>query len=229
MQAVFLFDIDGTLLRRSGPHHREALVSAVRGILNVDATIDGIPVQGMLDRDILKEMVLRAGLSASAARRVMPELARRAQYLYSRSCPDSLEDKVCPGVPEFLAGLGRTVPKGLVTGNLSRIGWKKMERAGLRRHFRFGAFAEQGPTRAALVRLAIGHARAQGWIGKRTPIWLVGDHPNDILAARANRISSLAVGTGVVSMDDLARHRPSILVEDLTRVDPRTLLERSCP
>ena len=29
-QALVLFDIDGTLLRRAGPHHREALVKAVR-------------------------------------------------------------------------------------------------------------------------------------------------------------------------------------------------------
>jgi beta-phosphoglucomutase-like phosphatase (HAD superfamily) len=29
-RALVLFDIDGTLVRRAGPHHREALVEAVR-------------------------------------------------------------------------------------------------------------------------------------------------------------------------------------------------------
>ena len=53
-----------------------------------------------------------------------------------------------------------------MTGNLSRIGWKKMERAGLRPYFRFGAFAELAKDRAGLVRLAILQARRQRWIGR---------------------------------------------------------------
>ena len=50
--ALALFDIDGTLLRRAGPHHREALVEAVRRVTGFDTTTDGIPLYGMLDPDI---------------------------------------------------------------------------------------------------------------------------------------------------------------------------------
>ena len=73
----------------------------------------------------------------------------------------------------------------LVTGNLARIGWKKMERAGLKGYFRFGAFAGMAPTRAALARLAIRRARAEGWIARDARIALIGDAPSDILAAKA--------------------------------------------
>ena len=52
----------------------------------------------------------------------------------------------------------RGIPTGLVTGNLTRIGWKKMERAGLRRYLRFGAFAE----RASDLRKAAGPEHEQG-------------------------------------------------------------------
>src|SRR5664279_3417446 len=94
---LVLFDIDGTLVRRSGPHHREALVEAVRHITGVETTTEDVPVAGMLDRDILTTMMTRAGMRSSAVRLAMPGIIRRAQFTYARSCPD-LQRKVCPGV-----------------------------------------------------------------------------------------------------------------------------------
>src|SRR5882724_11301062 len=52
VDALVLFDIDGTLVRRAGAHHREALVEAVRRTVGLETTTDGVPVSGMLDRDI---------------------------------------------------------------------------------------------------------------------------------------------------------------------------------
>jgi phosphoglycolate phosphatase-like HAD superfamily hydrolase len=142
----------------------------------------------------------------------------KAQNLYVRRCPD-LRAKVCPGVKVTLARLDRRrAVIGLVTGNLSRIGWTKMARAGLKPHFRFGAFAEQGRTRAELVGIAVRQAKREGWIGREALITLVGDHPNDILAARAAGVRSLAVGTGVVAAEELAAHRPDRLAADLRAV-----------
>ena len=60
---LVLFDIDGTLLRRAGPHHREALVAAVRRATGIETTTEGVPVQGMLDRDIVAAMLESAGAS----------------------------------------------------------------------------------------------------------------------------------------------------------------------
>ena len=116
------------------------------------------------------------------------------------------------------------VLRALVTGNLARIGWKKMERAGLKRYFRYGAFADQGHTRAELAANAIRQARERGWISAHTPVSLIGDHPNDINAARANGIRSIAVATGVVPKDELAEHRPDLLLDDLNHLDVETVL-----
>ena len=55
--ALILFDIDGTLIRRAGPHHRQVLVDAVRRVTGLDTTTDHIPVHGMLDPDILRRMM----------------------------------------------------------------------------------------------------------------------------------------------------------------------------
>jgi phosphoglycolate phosphatase-like HAD superfamily hydrolase len=222
--ALVLFDIDGTLVRRAGPHHREALVEAIRRTAHVETTTDGVPVAGMLDREILKTMMLRAGMSQAAIRRVMPEVVARAQSIYVRRVPD-IAKKVCPGVRSLLRRLtARGVVIGLVTGNLSRIGWRKMNRAGLRQYFRFGAFAEQAHDRAGLVRIAIRRARQERWIGRDSAISLIGDHPNDVLAARANGIRAIAVGTGIVPLEELQTHSPLVAVPDLRSLELRDLL-----
>ncbi len=90
-----------------------------------------------------------------------------------------------------------------------------MERAGLRHYLRFGAFAELADDRAGLVRIAVEQARRRGWINGGSPIALIGDHPNDIRAARANRVRSIAVATGLVGAEELAKHSPDVLVPDM--------------
>jgi len=222
--ALVLFDIDGTLIRRAGPHHREALVEAIRRTTGVETTTEGVPVAGMLDRDILATMMIRAGMSPGAIRRAMPTIVERAQSIYVRRAP-VLDRKVCPGVRRTLLRLQRRgAIVGLVTGNLSRIGWKKMERAGLRPYFRFGAFAELAKDRAGLVRVAIRHARRERWIARDSRISLIGDHPNDVRAARANGIRAIAVATGLVGIEELRSHEPDVILPDLRSLALEMLL-----
>jgi len=66
-----------------------------------------------------------------------------------------------------------------------------------------------------LVRIALEHARRQGWINHASPVALVGDHPNDIRAARAHGVRSIAVATGLAGADELAAHSPDVLVPDM--------------
>jgi phosphoglycolate phosphatase len=224
VKALVLFDIDGTLLRRAGPHHREALVQAVRRVTGIETSTENVPVAGMLDRDILTQMLRQAGASPGLIRRVMPRLVADAQAIYARTCPD-LRRKVCPGARGLLYKLSRRgIPAGLVTGNLTRIGWKKMERAGLRRYLRFGAFAELARDRAGLVKIAIRHARREGWIDRKAPVALIGDHPNDIRAAKANGIRSIAVATGLIAAAELAGHGPDVLVPDMRALSMEMLI-----
>ena len=214
--ALVLFDIDGTLIRRAGPHHRQALEAAVKRVTGIVVTTEGIPTQGMLDRDILRIMLTNAGSSAAMILRAMPELVRAAQSIYVRGRGPKLHRKVCPGVRMLLWKLHRRgIPTGLVTGNLTDIAWKKMERAGLDHYFRFGAFAELANDRAGLVKIAVREARRRRWIDGTSPVTLIGDHPNDIRAARANGVRAIAVATGMVGADELAMHKPDLLVEDL--------------
>ena len=222
--ALVLFDIDGTLTRRAGPHHREALVDAIRRVTGLDTTIDGIPMHGMLDPDILAAMMRNAGATDRAIRRHMPEVCRTAQALYVRRVP-IIERKVCPGVRALLGRLDRLgVRMGLVTGNLTRIGWKKVERAGLKRYFGFGKFAGMSGDRAGLVRLAVREARDRGWIASDARISLIGDTPVDVRAAQLNGVRSVAVATGLSTYEELAASSPDILLEDLRGLKAEQLI-----
>jgi phosphoglycolate phosphatase len=150
---------------------------------------------------------------------------REAQRIYLRMAPRDLHARRCPGARPLLQRLRRaSIPAGLVTGNLSLIGLRKMESAGLRRFFCFGAFAEMGNSRVALAKLALAQARRKGLVASHTRLWLIGDHPNDVNAARANAIRSIAVKTGLSSHEDLASHTPDLLLDDLRAFDFRSLL-----
>jgi phosphoglycolate phosphatase len=215
---LVLFDIDGTLVRRAGPQHREALSEAVRRVTGLSTTTDGIPVHGMLDQDILTQMLEREGLSKRSIAKSLPAIHEHAQRVYVRTCPD-IRRKTCPGVRSLLHRLTRRkATLALVTGNLTGIGWKKMERAGLKHYFQFGAFSEMAKTRAGLAKIAIAHARRSGAIDRHSPIALIGDAPSDIIAAKTNGIRSISVATGISSRDDLAAHKPDILIDDLRQV-----------
>ena len=221
---MVFFDIDGTLVRRIGLTHRLALIEAVRRATGLETSVDGIPLHGMLDPEILTAMMSNAGASRALIRSVMPQIQQRAQAYFVRHCP-SLERRVCPGVRRLLDRVHRAgVPMGLVTGNFTRIGWKKVERAGLKQHFRIAACAEMGRDRAALLRLAMREARERGWITSHTHISLIGDTPRDVQAAKANGVLSVAVATGLCTMEELHGASPDVLVEDLRALSASVLI-----
>ena len=217
---MILFDIDGTLVRRAGPHHRQALVDAVRKVTGLETTTDGIPVHGMLDPDIIAWMLRVAALDDTSIRAAMQPIIEAAQDIYQDSVPD-LRDKTCPGVAPLLDYLrDRGTVLALVTGNLTRIGWRKLERAGLRDYFRFGAFGEMAPTRGGLARLAIEHARRTGLVDENSAVSLIGDAVQDVAAAHENGIRAIAVRTGITPPEDLEASAPDLLLDDLTYLTP---------
>ena len=218
MTPLVLFDIDGTLVRRAGPHHREALVHAVRKVTGLETTTEGVPVHGMLDPVILTIMMQRAGAKLPYIREAIPAVCRAAESYYIRHVPD-ISRKTCPGVRPVLERLRkRGIVLGLVTGNLTRIGWRKLERAGLKDYFRFGAFGEMAPTRTRLARLAAGEARRQGWIARGAPVSLIGDAPQDVIAARTNGFRAIAVSTGISAAAELMELSPDFFLENLRRL-----------
>lgn len=57
----------------------------------------------------------------------------------------------------------------------------------------------------------------------------MGDHVNDILAAQANKVRSIAVGTGILSMEVLAERSPDVLVADMRLLKPEMFTSARVP
>jgi phosphoglycolate phosphatase-like HAD superfamily hydrolase len=212
---LVLFDIDGTLLRGAGSHHKDALIEGIRRVKGVSCSFEGVDTSGQLDGNLIRTLLASSDLSQRDLRRIMHE----AQICYEQSCTVDLRSKVLPGVVGALDELQRRqIPMALVTGNLTAIAWRKLELAGLREYFSFGAFAEQGRTRARLAQVAAKQARRSGLVKPGCVVSLIGDHANDIAAAKANGFQAIAVATGMMPLEELRLHAPDVLLKDLTQL-----------
>ncbi len=224
-RSLVLFDIDGTLLRGAGPHHKQALIEGIRRVTGVSTHLEGVATSGMLDRDLIANMLLASGITGYRVRTALQRVMTECQNVYETACTEDLAGFVCRGVREVLEELeARGAVLGLVTGNLSRIGWRKVELAGLRSYFSVGAFAEDGRTRARVAQVAARRAIKEGLVMKNCRISLIGDHANDVAAAKRNGFQAVAVGTGLMPIEELAGSGPDILVRDLTELDIDRLL-----
>jgi phosphoglycolate phosphatase-like HAD superfamily hydrolase len=222
---LVLFDIDGTLLRRAGPHHRAALVDGIRRATGLETSLDGVDTSGMLDRDLIAAMLRVSGMGQKRIRSVLRSVMAECQTAYEENCTIDLRDRVCEGVVHALRALREHgAALGVVTGNLTRIGWKKLELAGLRDFFSCGAFAEDGRTRARVAQVAMWRARRAGLAKGQSRVSLIGDHLNDIQAAKANGMQAVAVSTGLTAYEQLATASPDILIRNLTELPLERLL-----
>lgn len=217
--ALVLFDIDGTLMRGAAEHHRQALVDGIQRVTKVATHFEGVATAGALDRDLIVEMLRAGGYSERRARAALAEIVRECASCYTNNCAADLSRFVCSGVREFLKKVQeRGAVLGIVSGNLSEIGWRKISLAGLRGHFSVAAFAEDGRTRARLARVCAGRAKHAGLVEKHCRVTLIGDHPNDVRAAKANGFRSVAVATGVTAFEKLEEARPDHLVRNLSEL-----------
>ncbi len=224
-EALVLFDIDGTLMRGAGQQHKEALVEGIRKVTGLATTLEGVATSGMLDRDLITQMLRVNGASERRIRNALPQVVRECQHLYLTNCRLDLSPYLCARVRETLSELrSMGAVLGLVTGNLSGIGWRKLELAGLREYFLVGAFAEDGRTRARLACVAARRAIREKHVSSRPRVSLIGDHANDVLAAKANGFRAVAVATGLTPFEELAAHEPDVLVRDLSELDLSNLL-----
>lgn len=221
---IVLFDIDGTLLRGAGPHHKQALIEGARNVFNVECTLDGVDTAGRLDRDLLAVMLSNAGLTRGKINRYMTALVEASQHHYTVNCKADLTPHLCPGVRQTLELLRASdIPVGIVTGNLSAIAWRKLELARIHHYFSFGAFAEEGKTRTWLAKIAVRQAKRKALADKRCRVTLIGDHANDIDAAKANGFRAIAVATGVMSSNELERCKPDLVLNNLEQADLETI------
>lgn len=221
---VVLFDIDGTLITSGGAGLR-ALSRACEREFNLADALEGVPTAGRLDPLIVGDALVAAGHPRPTPAQFDAFIATYCEFL--RDELDTTARKaVLPGVAPLLDELltREGIGVGLLTGNFSVSARIKLEHFGLARYFTWGAFGEDGPTRSALVPVALSRAARHGWTPARPEhVLVIGDTPHDVECAHAHGAVALAVATGVFDRVALERTGAQLVVEDLS--DPSTVLE----
>jgi phosphoglycolate phosphatase len=204
--AAYLFDIDGTLLNSRDAVHYFAFRNAMREVLGVEASIEGVPVHGNTDVGILRAVLRREGLSDAAIDDNLPEIIERMCREVQRN-HERLDPELCPSILELVTRLhqkGKVL--GVVSGNLQAIGWLKLEKAGLKPMFSFASFSGERELRVDIFRHGLKQARQM--VGEEAPTFFVGDTPSDIEAARATGTPIIALATGIYSFSELISSGP---------------------
>ncbi len=202
-----LFDLDGTLLDSALPGVR-ALAWAVNRVV-ADGREEDFPPDfcphGKTDPIIFDELFRRR-----LSRPPSAEEEARCRSLYIERLQHEVlvpgqEPRVLPGVAHLLERLSRTpMLIGLGTGNVEEGAFHKLRPTGLDRHFSFGGYGSDAPTRLGMLQAA--RKRAEAIRGKPllpSSFAVVGDTARDIEAAKAFGAPVLAVATGPAPLEAL--------------------------
>lgn len=216
---LFLFDIDGTLLRRMPPAHRQAIADAARAVYDVAlGPTDLGQTAGMTDTAIARRALLHAGVPDATIAQGLAQFFGVAADAYEQHVATDLRPYHTPHAAETLEWLAQhDAALGLVTGNVERIAWSKLRAAGLAQYFRCGAFGDEAEDRNALPPFAL--ARARRAFGREfTPqqTYVIGDTPADVACGLASGMHAVGVATGPMhSVAELHASGATFAFEDL--------------
>jgi phosphoglycolate phosphatase-like HAD superfamily hydrolase len=217
MTTTLLFDIDGTLCTLAGAG-RSSFEQACLEVFGWEDACRDVRFAGATDLGVLFRL-------AKAFDTTLTEDSQRsffqvyAEYLDKKV--EGLSPSVFDGVAELLAQLSTLVEfhLGLVTGNAQATARIKLEHAGLFHHFRFGGFGDEVADRKDIAARALERGRRMNPSTAEGSIFLVGDTPSDIHAARAVGATSVVVATGPYSVQALEQAGGDFVFADLTDLD----------
>jgi phosphoglycolate phosphatase-like HAD superfamily hydrolase len=204
---LVLFDIDGTILLTDGAGRR-AVHRALMEVFGSTGTADH-RFDGKTDPQIVREL--------------MRLLSRYVEFLHEELQSGVTSTRLMKGVRELLDALDSRddVLLGLLTGNLAEGARAKLGAAGIDpARFRVGAFGSDHEARGELPGVAQRRARDElGFDIAGSDVVVIGDTPADIQCGRAIGARAIGVATGHYSAEELARHHPAAVFEDLSSTD----------
>jgi phosphoglycolate phosphatase len=216
---VVLFDVDETLVHTGGSGAR-SWMAAFEKIYGIPADIGAHTSAGETDPQVAKETfkgVMKRDPSAHELGLLY------AQYLLhlSEDIWDSKDYRTLPGAEQTLIALGDAgVTLGLVSGAMEGAARTKLMPANLNRYFVFGAYGSDSPERPELTKDAIRRAALLYDGLSAAEVFVVGDTPLDISAAKAAGAVSVGVATGHYSVEQLRDAGGDHVLESLESVFP---------
>lgn len=214
---LFLFDLDGTLVSTGGAGLR-ALSRAFEALYGIDDVRGTVNCAGKTDPAIFNEVVRRR-----LDRDARPDECRAIGAAYLRFLEEEVakppRTRVLAGVRAILDRLSRKSDclVGLGTGNLEAGARIKLRDPDLNPFFRFGGFGSDAVNRPEVLR--IGRRRAEAVAGASISsgnVYVIGDTPLDVLAAREAGFRSVAVASGKHTFEELSTAGAEFVFRDLT-------------
>lgn len=218
---LILWDIDGTLVRCGDPAPA-AFDLALQTVVGYRPP-RRIAMAGKTDPQIVAEylQLLHLELNQADLDRVFAEL----QAAVAEAEPEIRRSGiVMPGIVDILSRIDADpdMTQTVLTGNIAPNAVVKLRALDLLHWFDMstGAFGSDHADRCQLVPIAVGRVVAR-WGRQFDPgeIWVVGDAPNDLAAARAAGVRCLLVGTGRTPLPELAALAPDAVRSDLLDTD----------
>jgi phosphoglycolate phosphatase-like HAD superfamily hydrolase len=240
-KGIILFDIDGTLLHAPGAG-RSAFAQAFKEAFGWDQGVEHINFYGATDLNVFRGICIERGVESTPdmeraffdrlAPALETRLAERPPILFPnvenvlKMLKNPPRPSLCSGHPSRGGELFKSPPVegcpqggegcnwklGLVTGNIETTAWMKLHHAGIAHYFSFGGFGCTHADRAEIARQALKNS------GMKNPgkVFLIGDTPSDIDAAKVNGFVSIAVATGGFDFQTLKNSGADFVFEDLT-------------
>jgi phosphoglycolate phosphatase-like HAD superfamily hydrolase len=197
------------------------MLLAFRELWDVDAAVDGLPVHGRTDLEIVED-IFRARLRKSPTASELELLHARYLLHLEKELTTSPGFQVLPGVPHLLETLSAdpAVALGVATGNVEEAAKLKLQRADLLGRFRFGAFGSEAADRETLLRVGIERGKAHlARLTDHIPVIVIGDTVLDVTAGNRLGATTVAVATGGDSWATLATAAPDHLLPDLAQIN----------
>lgn len=212
---LILFDIDGTLVDTGGAGAR-SWSWAFERLFGRPVDIGRYSKSGMTDPVIARETFEQVmGREPTGT-----ELAR-LMATYQAVLPDFVASsegyRVLAGARELLERLSEQgLLLGLTTGGLEPAAHAKLGRGGLNHFFLVGGYGSDSENRVALTRVAI--ERGERLLGESLgaeEVFVVGDTPLDIAAAKGAGVVSVGVASGRYGVEELQAAGPDHVLASL--------------
>jgi phosphoglycolate phosphatase-like HAD superfamily hydrolase len=203
----------------TGGAGRRAMSLAFEDVLGVRDAFDGVSMAGRTDSWILNDAAALHGVAHDS-----PALDRFHDTYLGRLAdeirkPGDSRKGIMPGIRELLDALvdRDDAYLALLTGNFEAAARIKLEYFDLWRYFRCGAFGDAAPDRNGLLPRAVSTVAACGGPAFSAPdAVVIGDTPLDVACAKFSRARSIAVATGLHSVEELRDAGADVVFEDLS-------------
>jgi len=216
---MLLFDIDGTLIYSGGAGTR-SIDKSFKEVYGIENAMKDILPDGKTDPLIIKEVFIKK-LNKNPEKQEIINILN----LYLKNLEKEIYNpkyKVFEGAKEFLEWAEKTERflLGLQTGNLEKGAKIKLKPSCLLRYFKFGGYASDSWERSGILKKAYerGLLIAKEENSRINEVFVIGDTPLDIIAARNIGFKSVGMALYNFSEEDLKRAGAEYVFKDYSKL-----------